>query len=225
MVGDLDYSLIEPAEYVMFIIAAYIMGFLAALPAGPVQVEVARRAISGHLRSSLMVVLGAFAVDVLYGVIAFFGIAPFLQKEIVMAVFWLIGGAFLLTLSYMVIKHSSKPHEFNSDADLLMKKRWGFISGMTLSIVNPMMIFWWLMGQRLFLDIGLVESFTLDIAVSFLSAAGLGLASYLTLLSLFLHWTKRFISANTMKWINLSFGIVLVLIALYFIFRSIRVVV
>ena len=215
----------EPVTHIMFITAAYIMGFLAAIPAGPVQIEVARRAINGHLRSSLMVVLGAFAVDVLYGVIAFFGIAPFLQKEIVMAVFWLIGGAFLLTLSYMVFKHSSKPHEFNSDAKHLMEKRWGLITGLTLSAVNPMLIFWWLMGQRLFMDIGLIENFTLDIAVSFLAAAGLGLASYLSLLSLFLHWTKKLISSNQMKWINLSFGIVLLLISLYFIFRSTRVLV
>ncbi len=210
---------------ILFIIAAFIMGFLAAIPAGPVQIEVARRAINGHLRSSLMVILGAFTVDVLYGVIAFFGIAPFLQKQRVMAVFWLVGGIFLLTMGYVIIKHSSKAHEVNPHAKHLTAKRWGFISGLTLSAVNPMLIIWWLMGQRLFMDIGLIENFTLVIAVSFLAAAGLGLALYLTLLSFFLCWTKRFIPANRMKWINLSFGIILLLLAAYFIFRSMRVVV
>jgi threonine/homoserine/homoserine lactone efflux protein len=214
----------EPIKYIVFIIAALVMGFLAAIPAGPVQIEVARRAINGHLRSSLMVILGAFTVDVLYGVVAFFGIAPFLQKEIVMAIFWLIGGIFLLTLSYMIIKHSSKHHEINPNAGHLIKKRWGFVSGLTLSVVNPMLILWWLMGQRLFMDVGIIDNFTTSIAVSFLAAAAIGLAAYLTLLSLFLCWTKRFISPNRMKWINLSFGIVLVLIAFYFIFRSIRVI-
>ncbi len=215
----------ENMSYILFIIAAFIMGFLAAIPAGPVQIEVARRAINGHLRSSFMVILGAFTVDLLYGVIAFFGIAPFLQREIIMALFWLIGGIFLLSLSYMIIKHSAKPHEMNSDATHFMKKRWGFVSGLSLSVVNPMLIIWWLMGQRLFMDIGLINNFTLEIAISFLIAAGLGLASYLMLLSLFLCWTKKFIPANKMKWINISFGVILLLLAVYFIFRSIRVVV
>ena len=214
----------EAMQYIVFVIAAFIMGFLAAIPAGPVQIEVARRAINDHLRSSLMVILGAFTVDVLYGVIAFFGIAPFLQKEIVMAIFWLIGGIILLFLSYMIIKHSSRQHAINPNKVHLMRKRWGFISGLTLSIVNPMLIFWWLMGQRLFMDIGLTDNFTTSIAVSFLAAAAIGLASYLTLLSLFLCWTKKFIPPNKMRWINLFFGIALVLIAFYFILRSMRVI-
>jgi threonine/homoserine/homoserine lactone efflux protein len=214
----------ESMKHIIFIMAAFITGLLAAIPAGPVQIEVARRAINGHLRSSLMVVLGAFTVDVVYGVVAFFGIAPFLRKQIVIAVFWLIGGIILLTLSYMIIRNSSKHHEIDPAAKHLMKKGWGFISGLTLSAVNPMMVFWWLMGQRLFIDIGLIDNFTLDIAVTFLAAGGLGLASYLTLLSLFLHWTKKFIPINRMKWINLSFGILLLLIAFYFILRSVRVV-
>ncbi len=215
----------ESMNYILFIIAAFLMGFLAAIPAGPVQIEVARRAINGHLRSSLMVIFGAFTVDVSYGVIAFFGIAPFLQKQIVMAILWLVGGIFLITMACMVIKHSSKAHEVNPHSKHLTAKRWGFISGLTLSVVNPMLIIWWLMGQRLFIDIGLIDNFTPYIAISFLAAAGLGLASYLMLLSLFLCWTKRFIPANKMKWINLSFGIILLLLAAYFIFRSMRVVV
>ena len=197
------------------------MGFLAAIPAGPVQIEVARRAINGHLRSSLLVIFGAFTVDVLYGVIAFFGIAPFLQKQILIAVFWLIGGIFLFFLSWMIIKNSSESHDISPSTEYLTKKRWGFVSGLTLSLVNPMMMFWWLMGQRIFMDIGLIEDFRLGIAVSFLSAAGLGLASYLTLLSLVLNWTKKFISPTKMRWINLSFGIALFLIGFYCIFKSI----
>lgn len=209
----------------MFIIAAFIMGFLAAIPAGPVQIEVARRAINGHLKSSFMVVLGAFTVDVLYGVIAFFGIAPILNKEIVMAAFWLIGGIFLLTVSYIIIRNKSKKRFIEVSSNHIINHTWGFLSGFTLSAVNPMLIFWWLMGQRLFIDVGLIEYFNIKIAFFFLAAAGLGLASYLTLLSLFLYWTKQFISANKMQWINFSFGIVLLLIGVYFIFKSIRVVV
>ena len=214
----------EPTEYISFVTAAFIMGFLAAIPAGPVQIEVARRAINGHVRSSFMVILGAFTVDVLYGVIAFFGIAPFLKKDIVMAAFWLIGGIFLLSLSYIIIINKDRQRFIGVRSKHIINHTWGFVSGFTLSAVNPMLIFWWLMGQRLFIDVGLIEYFNINIYLFFLAAAGLGLASYLTVLSLFLYWTKQFISANKMQWINFAFGIVLLLIGVYFIFRSIRVV-
>ena len=212
-------------KFTLFVIAAFITGFIAAIPAGPVQIEAARRSINGNLKSAFMVVLGALIVDVFYGAVAFFGIAPFLQKEIVMAIFWLVGGIFLLPLSFVIIRQSSKDHEFNPDVNHLKEKRWGFISGLTLSAVNPMLIFWWLMAQRLFMDVGLIEGFTDEIAFSFLIAGGLGLASYIGLLSVFLYWTKKFISGRKMKWINLFFGLLMFFIALYFIFISVRVVI
>ena len=74
-------------HFIILLISAYLLGCLAAIPAGPVQIEVVRRSINGHLKSSLMVVSGAFLADVFYGTIAFFGIAPFLEEEKVMAVF------------------------------------------------------------------------------------------------------------------------------------------
>ena len=212
-------------KFALFVIAAFTIGFLAAIPAGPVQIEAARRSINGNLKSAFMVVLGALVVDVFYGAVAFFGIAPFLQKEIVMAVFWLLGGIFLLSLSLVIIRQSSKHHEFNPDVNRLKEKTWGFISGLTLSVVNPMLIFWWLMGQRVFMDVGLIEDFTAEIAFSFLIAGGLGLASYLGLLSVFLYWTKKFISRRRMKWINVFFGLLMFFIALYFIFKSVRIVI
>ncbi len=207
---------------VLFVMAAFLMGFLAAIPIGPVQIETVRRSISGHLKSSLMVVLGAFCADVFYGLIAFFGIAPFLEGKKVMAIFWLIGGLLLVVFGIIAIRHSSKGGESRSSSKYLKKKRWAFLGGISLSGINPMMILWWLSGIRLFQDIGLIKEFTYETAALFLAAGSLGLATYLTALSLFLYWAKRFISEKTIGRINLVFGIMLLLIALYFISTSLR---
>ena len=85
-----------------------------------------------------------------------------------------------------------------------------------------MMVLWWLLAARLFLDVGLIHDFTPEVAATFLIAGGIGLASYLVLLSLFLYWAKRFISEHKIQRINLGFGIVLLLIAGYFIFTSLQ---
>jgi len=207
-------------NFFIFLIAAYIMGCLAGIPAGPVQIEVVRKSLNGHLRPSLMVVLGAFFADVFYGSIAFFGIAPYLEEERVMAVFWLAGGIIMTALGILVIHRSLKKREVGYTADRPGRKRWAFLEGLSLSAANPMMILWWLSGVRLFQDIGLIGDFTADVAAAFLAAGSLGLASYLVALSLFIYWAKRFVSAKTLRHINVVFGSIILMIALYFLATS-----
>lgn len=210
-------------NFTIFLISTYLLGFLAAVPTGPVQVEVVRRSVNGHLKPSLMVVLGAFIADVFYGFIAFFGVAPLLEKEKVMAVFWLAGGVILTVLGIVIIRHSLRNEGIGYDPDHLKRKRWAFLGGLSLSATNPMMILWWLSGVKIFKDIGLIDGFTSEIAVWFLAAGSLGLASYLTGLSLFIYWAKKFISQRTLRRINLFFGSVLILVAIYFIYTSFHV--
>jgi threonine/homoserine/homoserine lactone efflux protein len=207
-------------HFIIFLISAYLLGCLAAIPTGPVQIEVVRRSINGHLKTSFMVVFGAFITDVFYGSIAFFGIAPFLEKEKVMAVFWLAGGLLLTVLGIVSIRHSLRNEEISYTPDHLKKKRWAFLGGLSLSATNPMMILWWLSGVRIFKDIGLIKDFNTDIAVSFLAAGSLGLASYLIALSLFIFWAKKFISVRALQRINVFFGSFLICIAIYFIYTS-----
>jgi threonine/homoserine/homoserine lactone efflux protein len=212
-------------NFTIFLISAYLLGFLAAVPTGPVQVEVVRRSINGHLKPSFMVILGAFIADVFYGSIAFFGIAPFLEERKIMAVFWLVGGLILTVLGILTIRQSLRDEEISYNNDHLKRKRWAFLGGLSLSATNPMMILWWLSGVKIFKDVGLITSFTSDIAASFLAAGSLGLASYLAGLSLVIFWAKKFISQRTLRKINLFFGSLLVVLAIYFIYTSFRVII
>src|SRR3990172_2560036 len=100
-------------HFIIFLISAYFLGCLAAIPTGPVQIEVVRRSINGHLKTSFMVVFGAFITDIFYGSIAFFGIAPFLEKEKVMAVFWLAGGLLLTVIGIVSIRQSLRNAEIS----------------------------------------------------------------------------------------------------------------
>ena len=84
------------------------------------------------------------------------------------------------------------------------------------------MILWWLIAVKLFKDIKLIQTVTPDVAVSFIAAGGLGLASYLILLSAFLYWAKRFISEHSITRVNITTGFVLLGIALYFLYSSLR---
>lgn len=209
-------------HYTLFLISAFVLGGLAAVPVGPVQIDVIRRAINGNLKASLMVILGAFFVDLLYGCIAFFGIAPFLKQEKALAIFWLVGGLILGAIGILSILHGLRDQESVKPPEHLKRKRWALLSGLTLSAANPVLVFWWLSGVRVLEDIGLIREFNTEIALSFLAAGSLGLASYLACLSLFIFWVKRFISHKTVKRINIFFGLLLISIALSFLYTSLH---
>ena len=207
-------------HYIVFLICAYLMGCMAAIPSGPVQIEVVRRSLNGQLMPSIAVVSGAFIIDVAYGHVALFGISPFLSEEKVMAVFWLFGGLLLGVLGVIIIRKTLKRDDIGLAEGWITRKRWGFITGLSVSVINPVMIIWWLSGVRLFKDAGLITELTSETALFFIYAGSLGLASYLTVLSLVIFWAKKFISQKRVRQINIVFGYMLLLLAVYFICTS-----
>jgi threonine/homoserine/homoserine lactone efflux protein len=199
----------------------FLLGFLVAIPAGPVQVEVVRRAVNGHLKSSFMVVLGAFLIDVSYGIVAFFGIAPFLESRTVMSVFWLGGSLILGVLGYFTISHSGRVNDTHHRSVYLSRKRWSFLSGVSLSMTNPVMVLWWLSSLNIFRDLGMVPAFTTSVALAYLAAGSLGLAAYLLLLSIILYRVKDFLSLRNMRHINIALGIFLLFLSVYFLVHAV----
>ena len=199
----------------------YFMGFFTAIPIGATQIEIAKRSLHNQLPAALMVVLGSVSSDVMYGFIGLFGVAPFLKNEIVIAIFELVGAVILWILAFFTFKEVAKPHIMDFTRSVLKNRRLSFITGFSLAITNPMMVFWWLIGVQVVRDLSLVNTFTPAISVSFLFFGGLGLASYLTVLAMVVHWVKRFLSNRVMRRIYFVLGLVLVILSFYFLISSI----
>jgi threonine/homoserine/homoserine lactone efflux protein len=198
------------------------MGFFTAIPIGATQIEIAKRSLNNHLRAAYMVAAGSVSSDVMYGFIALFGVAPFLKEKLVVAIFGLAATVILWLLAYFTFRDGKKANMLELSHPTLKSKRIGFVTGFSLAVTNPMMIVWWLIGVRIIKDFGLVSDFSPRISVMFLIMGGLGLASYLFLLSNMLHWAKKFISNEIMKKVNYGLGVVLVLLSFYFLINSIH---
>ncbi len=198
------------------------MGFFTAIPIGATQIEIAKRSLNNHLRAAYMVAAGSVSSDVMYGFIALFGVAPFLKEKLVVAIFGLAATVILWLLAYFTFRDGKKANMLELSHPTLKSKRIGFVTGFSLAVTNPMMIVWWLIGVRIIKDFGLVTDFSPRISVMFLIMGGLGLASYLFLLSNMLHWAKKFISNEIMKKVNYGLGVVLVLLSFYFLINSIH---
>jgi hypothetical protein len=88
---------LSPLNIILFALSAYAMGFLAAIPIGATQIEIAKRLLNGLTFSAIMIVAGAVISDFTYGVIALFGIAPFLQTPGIIAIFSLANSMIIKT--------------------------------------------------------------------------------------------------------------------------------
>jgi threonine/homoserine/homoserine lactone efflux protein len=205
------------------LLVIYCLGFVSAIPIGPAQIEIAKRSLNNHLRAAVMVVLGSLSSDFMYGVIALFGIAPFFSNQKAVAVFELCGAVILWILAFLTLKEGTKTHLLEFTPSFLKSRRIAFITGFSLSVVNPMMIFWWLVGVQIVRHLDLVDTFTPALAISFVLCGALGLATYLTALAVALHWAKKFFSTKAMKKIYVVLGLVLIVLSFVFLINSFRI--
>ncbi len=205
---------------VLFLLITFIMGFLSAIPIGAVQIEVATRALHGHLRAAISVSLGSLTADFIYGAVAIFGLLPLLKKKSIMAYFWLFGGLLLIWLGYTVIKHGLDYFNLERPRKRLKHRGIAFVTGLLLALSNPMMILWWLLGERVLVELGLVKDFTGSTGVTYLLTGCLGMITYPVFLALTLYWLKHFLSPKLIMRITVFSGIFLIGFSFYLVGKS-----
>lgn len=198
------------------------MGFLAAIPIGASQIEAAKRALHGHLGSGLMVVAGSVSSDVVYGTVAMFGIAPLLRVHAVMASFNAVGAVVLWFLSWRTLRESRKPHEVRLASTSLKSKHLSYMTGFSLAFSNPPMVLTWLYGAAIARQLGLVTQFTLESKLLFIGGGVLGLATYLSGLTLFIFRVKHFIPLKSLGRVYHWLGIGLFVLSFFFVYQAVR---
>lgn len=123
---------------ISFLLKGIILGFSIAAPVGPIGILCIRKTLQFGRFSGLFSGLGAAVADVIYAIIAAFGLT-FISNFLMAGQFWLrlIGGGFLLYLGWKTFfaKVSDKTKEI-SHTTLLND----FVSTFFLTITNPMTI-------------------------------------------------------------------------------------
>jgi threonine/homoserine/homoserine lactone efflux protein len=200
----------------LLVLCTFVMGFFTAIPPGATQIEIARRSLNGYPFSALMIVFGSVLSDAMYGVIAFFAVAPFLQDSKVMAGFWIVNASILIFLGIFVIRQSSRRQTMEDiGGSVLPKKNIAFFTGFSLAVTNPLMIVWWLLGARIMSNLGLFRNANKGDTVLLLVAGSIGFGTYLTLLTFGVYRAKKFLSKRFIRSATAFFGAALLCLALY----------
>jgi threonine/homoserine/homoserine lactone efflux protein len=194
---------------------AYVLGYVAAVPIGPSQVEIAKRAVANEVLAALMLVAGSVLSDVTYGAIGLLGFAAIFRRPGVEAVFDVTGGLLVLVLAYFTYRHSARDERIGGASPALRSRSLSFATGLSLAITNPPIVFWWLLGAKLATDIGLTAMQSVAHAAVFIGFGGLGIASYLITLTLVVRRVKHLLSVETQQRLYHVMAVFLVAVGFY----------
>ncbi len=208
-------------SYAIVIVFGVILGFISAIPIGAVQIQVIRKAIRGLRKPAIMIALGSGTSDLVYGFLTLFGLGGFLMSARFQIVFYILGVAVLLFLLYRSIQeyrhHATTPNNSN-----IVKKNEharGFITGFTLAITNPSIVVLWIVGFKVFLDLGLFSEATIILRLVFVVSGVSGLVGYLIMLVMIIHRRHRDIPDRVFRRMNLILIILFIALIVYFIYR------
>lgn len=183
---------------ISFLFKGILLGFSIAAPVGPVGILCIRRTVQFGRLSGLCSGLGAAAADVLYGIVAAFGIT-FVSSFLVAGQFWLrlIGGIFLLYLGWKTFVAKVDVKADRASHTTLLGD---FISTFFVTIANPMTI---LLFMAMFAGLGLSSSRGNYLEAStVVFGVFLGSAAWWLLLSEGVTLFRKRVSQKTMRWIN-----------------------
>ncbi len=201
---------------VLLFLFALVLGLLAAIPVGGCQIEMAKRAMTGHFIAAQMVVLGSVTSDVVYGVIALYGFAPVLEDRAVMAGFSAAGAIILWLLAYLTWRGARHPRDLGLDSAVLRRRRWSYLTGLLVGLSNPPMILSWLFGVTLARRVGLTPPAAGQWRIWFIAGGALGLGGYLSALGVVTYRVRHFMSARTLARVSTWLSVVLVLLSVLF---------
>lgn len=216
----MDYILY--LKLLVVIIFGLILGFLSAIPVGAVQLEVAKKALNGHLKPAIAIALGSATSDFIYGVLTLFGLGKLLSNKEFQLVVYILG---IIVLSFIFIR-SFREYRFKiakHDTVLVYKKRISFLTGFTIAITNPGMVIWWIVGFKLFLDLSLFEEINAPIKFLFVLSGCTGLGGYLIFIARTLNRMQKSFSDKFLHRMNLFLMILLTILVLYFILKVITI--
>ncbi|QHZ48688.1 LysE family transporter [Bacillus sp. NSP9.1] len=119
------------------------LGLSLAAPVGPVNAAQIDRGMKGGFLHAWLFGLGAVSADVLYMVLIYFGVAQFLTVPFLKTFLWLFG---FFVLTYTGIESLIKAKEVSLMRGVKEQGtyRKSFLSGLVISLSNPLSIMFWL---------------------------------------------------------------------------------
>ena len=192
-----------------------LLGLGAAIPVGPVNLEMIRRNLRFGTPYGIVTGLGACTADLTYLTLLCLGALTLLQYPDVLRILGIVGSLILIWFGISAFR--SKKTDTPENTILPSLLRYG-MEGYAITLINPFTILFWASVSS---QISMI-AITYDHAILYAgSGVIIGTVSWVLALNSILHFTRHHLSQRVIQWLNYTGGIIILGFAGLGIFRAI----
>jgi threonine/homoserine/homoserine lactone efflux protein len=213
------------SSIILFYAACYWISFFLCIPLGPVNLEVFHTALKKHYPQAAAVAVGGAMGDAFWATAALFGVYPFINSPNLEGVFLSATAVITLVLGIMALKDSRfiEKKEEGVVSMIRRRKRWAFVKGLTMVLVNPLGIISWMISLQFLEKIDIYIPMQLKYEIIFYLVVTAGAASYFLLVILVTNKMKRILNTTRTHKITKYLGFLLIGLSAYFFYNAVKV--
>ncbi len=195
------------------------LGLSLAAPIGPVNAAVINRGLRYGFRHAWILSLGSLLGDVFFIILVYFGVAKLANIPIVQTFLWLFG-AFVLIYTGIegVMTKTNTISRSSKDNNSMFRS---FITGLLMSIMNPLSIIFWL-GIYGSILASTIHNFSTSTVLLYTGCMLFGVAIWDLTVSILASFFRNVVSEQLITFVSRISGLILVLFGGYFGMRGIQ---
>lgn len=207
----------ELSEYAEFLLKGAAVGFTVSAPLGPIGVLLMRRTLLDGGLAGFAVGLGAVTADVIYAVIAAFGLTAaaglLVPQQVPLRG---LAAAFLLFLAWRAVRGGRQQSDLPTPSGDPEGRSVSIVSaygtGFVLLITNPAAI---LIFGAVFAGVGLTAATNRLSALAIVVGVALGASFWWLMLTIGVIFLRGRITARGLRWMNIGSGVLLAVFAAF----------
>ncbi len=196
---------------------------MLCIPIGPVNLEIFHTALKKQHPQAVAVAIGGAIGDAVWAIVAFFGVTPF-QKPGLEGFFFVATAAITGGLGYFALR-DSKCIERKEDTKIatIKRKRWAFLKGLTMVLVNPLGIVSWMISLQFLKKMNIYIPLELRYEILFFVVVTIGAACYFLLIVFITNKMESFFNPQRTSKITRILGYLLLSLSAYFLYHAVKV--
>ena len=197
------------------VIFGILLGLGAAIPIGPVNLEMIRRNLRFGTPYGIMTGLGACTADLTYLVLLCLGALTLLQYPDFLRVLGITGSCILAWFGLSAFR--AKPAEATENTKRPSLFRYG-VEGYAITLINPFTILFWASVSSQLSMVAITDEYA-----TLYAGAGvmIGTISWVLAINTIVHFTRHHLSPRAIQWLNYSGGVIILSFATMGLWRAI----
>ncbi len=194
------------------------LGIGAAAPIGPINIEIMRRHLNISWIHAVIFGLGACIADLIFLALVGVGLLELFSNSIYMPIFGIFGAVLVFWFGIMSFRSTAvESYRININKSFFKQ----LIDGIFLTLLNPYNVIFWLSVSAQINNLISSQNSFLKGSIGAL----IGILLWIIFLNIIIFFSKKMLTHKVIKVINNVSGVILILLAIYFAYNSIKLLI